>query len=87
VLGAVSQFEKANLVAKLRAARDRKSAAAGQRIEGPKPDADKVAAAKRLAAQGMSLRAVAANLVQQDIVTAQDEAVRASQVKKWLSRQ
>ncbi|MFC7694163.1 recombinase family protein [Paeniroseomonas aquatica] len=35
VLGAVAQFEKANLVAKLKAARDRKSAQLGRRIEGP----------------------------------------------------
>ena len=36
ILGAVSEFEKANLVAKLRGARDRASAAAGRRIEGRK---------------------------------------------------
>jgi len=37
VLGAVSQWDKSMLVKKLRAARDRKSAAGGRRIEGPKP--------------------------------------------------
>lgn len=37
VLGAVSQFEKAVLVMKLRASRDRKSREAGRRIEGQKP--------------------------------------------------
>jgi DNA invertase Pin-like site-specific DNA recombinase len=35
ILGAVAEFEKANLVAKLRGARDRK-AAAGKRVEGRK---------------------------------------------------
>ena len=36
ILGAVAEFEKANLVAKLKGARDRKSAEQGQRIEGRK---------------------------------------------------
>jgi DNA invertase Pin-like site-specific DNA recombinase len=36
ILGAVSEFEKANLVAKLKGARDRMSAANGRRIEGRK---------------------------------------------------
>jgi DNA invertase Pin-like site-specific DNA recombinase len=36
VAGAFAQYEKARLVGKLRAARDRKSAAAGKRIEGQK---------------------------------------------------
>jgi hypothetical protein len=34
ILGAVSQFEKAMVVQKLRGARDRKSAALGRRVEG-----------------------------------------------------
>lgn len=37
VLGALAQWDKSNLVRKLRAARDRKSTTAGRRIEGPKP--------------------------------------------------
>ena len=37
VLGAIAQFEKAQLVTKLRVARDRKSELAGRRIEGRKP--------------------------------------------------
>ncbi len=37
ILGSVAQFEKANLVAKLRGARDRKSDINGHRIEGRKP--------------------------------------------------
>lgn len=47
ILGAVSQFEKAQLVRKLRAARDRKRADTG-RCEGRKPvPAEVVAEAKR----------------------------------------
>ena len=50
VLGAISQFEKAQLVAKLKVARDRKSQKAGRRIEGRKPVPDAVKkAARRLA--------------------------------------
>lgn len=37
LMGALAQWDKSNLVRKLRAARDRKSAAGGRRIEGPKP--------------------------------------------------
>lgn len=49
VLGAISQFEKASLVAKLRAARDRKRAATG-RCEGRKPPPPElVREARRLA--------------------------------------
>jgi DNA invertase Pin-like site-specific DNA recombinase len=49
ILGAVSQFEKASLVAKLRGARDRKRAETG-RCEGRKPvPAGVVAEARRLA--------------------------------------
>ena len=50
VLGAIAQFEKAQLVTKLRVARDRKSQAAGRRIEGRKPVPQQVIrAARRLA--------------------------------------
>ncbi len=50
ILGAVSQFEKAQLVRKLRVARDRKSEEAGRRVEGRKPvPSETVAEAKRLA--------------------------------------
>ncbi len=50
VLGAISQFEKAQLVAKLKVARDRKSKEAGRRIEGRKPVPDGAkTAARRLA--------------------------------------
>jgi DNA invertase Pin-like site-specific DNA recombinase len=62
VLGAVSEFEKASLVAKLKGARDRKSAALGRRCEGRKPVPALVVAAARRLAPGRSLRQVAAEL-------------------------
>jgi DNA invertase Pin-like site-specific DNA recombinase len=50
ILGAVAQFEKAMIVAKLRGARDRKSRATGRRIEGRKPvPPETVALARKLA--------------------------------------
>jgi DNA invertase Pin-like site-specific DNA recombinase len=70
ILGAVSQFEKASLVAKLRGARDRASAAEGRRIEGRKASiaGDALAALRRLArknprtGQRRSLREIAAEM-------------------------
>ena len=67
VLGAIAQFEKAQLVTKLKVARDRKRAATG-RCEGRKPVPDEVKAeARRLArrspktGQRRSLRDIAQN--------------------------
>ena len=72
ILGAVSQFEKASTVEKLRKARDRKSAAKGSRVEGRKPYAEThpamVKEAKRLARRNprtgkrRSLRTIAGEL-------------------------
>jgi DNA invertase Pin-like site-specific DNA recombinase len=68
ILGAVSQFEKANLVLKLKGARARKKAATG-RCEGRKPVPDEVVSmAKRLGRKNpktgerRSLRVIAADL-------------------------
>lgn len=74
VLGAISQFEKATLVAKLRAARDRKRERTGQKVEGRKNHLEMhpevVALAKRLrrkppGGERPSLRKVAAELARQ----------------------
>ena len=73
VLGAVAEFEKAAMVAKLRGARDRKRKATGQKVEGRKslvetrPEA--VAMARRLRRRrgkqpALSLRAIAAALAE-----------------------
>lgn len=68
ILGAVSEFEKANLVGKLKSARDRKSAELGRRIEGPKLCPKQIAAAQRLA-PGRSLRQVAAAMAEAGFLT------------------
>jgi DNA invertase Pin-like site-specific DNA recombinase len=74
VLGAVAEFEKTTLVAKLAAARRRKRMATGRKVEGRKSHAEKrpeiVALAKALARKKpkggkLSLRAVAAEMAAQ----------------------
>lgn len=70
ILGAVSQFEKAGVVAKLKGARDRASKEAGRRIEGRKATltGDALATAKRLhrrsptTGKRRSLRTIAAEM-------------------------
>jgi len=72
ILGAVSQFEKASIVAKLRGARDRASATAGRRIEGRKATliGEALAMARRLhrknpkTGEHRSLRSIAAALAE-----------------------
>lgn len=84
VLGAVSQFEKANLVAKLKAARDRKSAEVGRRIEGPRKDPAQVEAAKALSAVGKSLRQVSAEMAAQGFLTASGQPLSPTHVARML---
>ncbi|RYI27118.1 MAG: recombinase family protein [Acetobacteraceae bacterium] len=83
VLGAVAQFEKANLVAKLKAARDRKSAQLGRRIEGPLKDAAQVAAARRLAPD-RSLREVAEAMAEEGFRTTTGTILSAAHVSRLL---
>ena len=64
ILGAVSQFQKAELVAKLAAARARERARGGH-SDGPKPAPDAAKAlARRLRRKSLSLRAIAAELAE-----------------------
>ena len=93
-LGAVSEFEKANLVAKLNGARDRLSATQGRRIEGRKGYAETspelIREARRLArrspktGKARSLRAIAAELAKAGFTTAAAKAFSASQVQRLL---
>jgi hypothetical protein len=66
VLGAVTQFEKANLVAKLRAARIRAGRQGGQK-PGLKLNPRAVEAARSL--RGKTLREIAARLAEQGLVS------------------
>jgi DNA invertase Pin-like site-specific DNA recombinase len=88
VLGAIAQFDKATIIAKLRAARDRKREAEG-RCEGRKPYAEAipatVALAKQLEAEGLSYRKIAAELASRGHVTGSGKSHVASAIQKMLA--
>lgn len=92
ILGAVSQFEKANLVSKLKAARDRKRRETG-RCEGRKPLAetnpDTVATARRLYrkrnGKRRSLRQIATLLAADGHVNSKDRPYDAKQVARMVA--
>ena len=89
LLGAVSEFDKTMLVAKLKAARDRKLAK-GQKCGGRKSYAEAkpelVALARSLAAERLSLREISAELATHGHRTARGVAYSASAVKAMLER-
>jgi DNA invertase Pin-like site-specific DNA recombinase len=86
ILGAVSEFEKASLVAKLKGARDRVRAREG-RCEGPKPVPEEVKrAARRLARPGdLSLREIAAKLAARGLNGPSGKPYGAQSIKLMLS--
>ena len=87
VLGAIAQFEKTSLVAKLKAARDRKKAVTGK-CGGRKTYAearpDVVLLAKQMHDDGMSLRDISAALAEQGYLTAGGRPYVASAVQAML---
>jgi DNA invertase Pin-like site-specific DNA recombinase len=87
VLGAIAQFEKASLVAKLRGARDRKRERTGKKVGGRKSYAELdpalVARAKALAA-GLSLRAISALLADENYLTPSGRPYAAMAVRSML---
>jgi DNA invertase Pin-like site-specific DNA recombinase len=86
ILGAVAQFEKASLVAKLRAARDRKRAVTGH-CEGRKPVPEETrAAARRLQKKRLSLRAIAAELAAKGYLAPSGQPYGAQSVKLMIAR-
>lgn len=94
VLGAVAEFDKAMVVAKLRGARDRKSALVGKRIEGRKPlhetAPDAVLLAKRLrraspkTGERRSIRKIASMLADAGHVGSKGKAFAPSVVKTMI---
>jgi DNA invertase Pin-like site-specific DNA recombinase len=84
ILGAVSQFEKASVVAKLAGARMRKRQQTG-RCEGPKqaPEATRKLA-QSLKAEGRSLRQIAAALAQAGLTAPSGAEYGAESVKRML---
>jgi DNA invertase Pin-like site-specific DNA recombinase len=96
ILGAVSQFEKASTVEKLRVARDRMSSEIGERIEGRKPysvtNPEMVREAKRLARRNpksgkkRSLRAIAKELAILGYTRDDGSPLNAQSIKNILDR-
>jgi DNA invertase Pin-like site-specific DNA recombinase len=87
VLGAIAQFEKASLVAKLKAARDRKKAVTGKcggRRSYFEARPDVVALAKKLSAGGLSLRKISVELKAKGYVTGGGKPYVASAVRAML---
>jgi len=92
VLGAIAQFEKTSLVAKLKAARDRKRSVTGKcggrkSYAEAKPETrvgQAVALAKELRRQRMSLRKISATLAAQGHVTATGKPYVASAVQAMV---
>jgi DNA invertase Pin-like site-specific DNA recombinase len=89
VLGAIAQFEKASLVAKLKAARERKVAAGGRgtgrwRYDEARPDM--VALAKQLRTDGLSVRKIGAAFAERGYLTARGKPLAASAVQTMLTR-
>ncbi|MER8473188.1 recombinase family protein [Mesorhizobium sp. M0220] len=94
ILGAVAEFEKAQLVAKLRGARDRASRVAGRRVEGNHgyrvSSPEVIREAKRLArksprtGKARTLREIAAALAQLGHMTAKGQPFSASQVQRLI---
>lgn len=84
ILGAVSQFEKASLVIKMKVARDRIRTATG-RCEGPKQVAEPIRTlASMLHAEGLSLRAVSAKLALAGFVGPSGANYGAESIKRML---
>ena len=88
VLGAISQFEKTSLVAKLKAARDRKRAT-GVKVEGRRSHSELrpevVAAAKLLHKQErLSYREIAARLFEAGHINKHGDPFSASSIKSML---
>ena len=95
VLGAVAEFEKTTLVAKLAAARRRKRQATGKKVEGRKSHTEKrpevVALAKRLARKRpkggtRSLRSIAAQLAVQGYLNERGRSFSAKSVAAMVAQ-
>jgi DNA invertase Pin-like site-specific DNA recombinase len=87
IAGSFAQYEKARLVAKLKAARDRKRAETGK-CGGRKSYAEArpevVALAKHLSAQRMSYRKISAELARRGLLTATGKPYVASAIQSML---
>jgi DNA invertase Pin-like site-specific DNA recombinase len=88
IAGAFAEYEKRRLVAKLRAARDRKAAAGGHAngrygYEREAPAA--LAAARELRSQGLSLRAISAAMAERGLLTLGGKPYRPTSIAKMVA--
>jgi DNA invertase Pin-like site-specific DNA recombinase len=88
IAGAFAEYEKRRLVAKLKAARDRKAAAGGKAhgrygYEREAPAA--LAAARELRAEGLSLRAISAAMAERGLVTSGGKPYRPTSIAKMVA--
>lgn len=87
ILGAVAQFEKSSLVAKLKAARDRKAQETGKcggRRSHAEMNAELVAKVKHLSSAGTSMRTISAQLAAEGTTNAQGRPYSPSSIKSML---
>ena len=88
IAGAFAEYEKRRLVAKLKAARERKAAAGGHaygRYGYAKEAPEAVAAARELRRQGLSLRAISAALAERGLLTGGGKPYGATSVAKMVA--
>src|SRR5271167_1829284 len=88
IAGTFAQLEKARLVAKLKAARDRKKAETGKcggRKSYAEGQPEALALAKQLHAAGMSYRKISATLAEQGHFTSRGKPHVASAIQKMLT--
>lgn len=92
IAGAFAQYEKARLVGKLKAARDRKSEAVGKRIEGQKgfaghrPEIFEAIRAIRAAAPAASMRQIAELLAREGYTSRTGKVFAANQIARLLAK-
>jgi DNA invertase Pin-like site-specific DNA recombinase len=89
ILGAVSQFEKSGIVAKLKAARDRRKAETGKcggRLTYAERDPQAVALAKALVKKRLTLTAIAAELAAQGHVQKNGETYSHVAIMRMIKR-
>jgi DNA invertase Pin-like site-specific DNA recombinase len=95
ILGAVSEFDKAMVVAKLKGARDRKRVTTGKKVEGRKSPAELrpevvalVRQLRRRRPKGgqMSLREIAAELTQRGILNERGASFSAASINAMLAK-
>ena len=92
IAGAFAQYEKARLIGKLKAARDRKSEAVGKRIEGQKgfavhrPEIFEAVREIRAAAPAASTRQIAELLARDGFVSRNGKVFAPTQIARLLAR-